>query len=192
MTDETSGHMTQVYFTVYDGVESIPGSQPYIVEFQTDKDVYKTGEQVKVMLPDIDGAKALISIERGNRVIEQKWFTMAANNNVVTLPTGDNWAPNVYIHVTIMQKYKQENNDLPLRMYGIKHVKMDGTSSQLKPVTTIPDKLESNKSYTFTVSESEGRPLEYTLAVVDEGLLNLRVLPHPILPNILMVSFRCW
>ena len=173
MTDEMSGHMTQVYFTVYDGIESIPGSQPYIVEFQTDKDAYKTGEPVKVMLPDIDGAKALISIERGNRVIEQKWFNMTSSNNVVTLPTGDNWSPNVYIHVTIMQKYKQENNDLPLRMYGIKHVKMDGTFSQLKPLATIPEKLESNKSYTFTVSESEGRPLEYTLAIVDEGLLNL-------------------
>lgn len=173
MTDETSGHMTQVYFTVYDGVESIPGSQPYIVEFQTDKDAYKTGEPVKVMLPDIDGAKALISIERGNRIIEQKWFNMTAANNVVSLPSNESWSPNVYIHVTIMQKYKQENNDLPLRMYGIKHVKMDGTSSQLKPVATIPDKLESNKSYTFTVSESEGRALEYTLAVVDEGLLNL-------------------
>ncbi|MBP9197804.1 MAG: hypothetical protein KBF35_09075, partial [Saprospiraceae bacterium] len=152
---------------------SIPGSQPYIVEFKTDKDEYKTGEPVKVMLPDIDGAKALISIERGNRVIEQKWFNMTASNNVVSLPSNENWSPNVYIHVTIMQKYKQEDNDLPLRMYGIRHVKMDGTSSQLKPLASIPDKLESNKSYTFTVSESEGRPMEYTLAVVDEGLLNL-------------------
>lgn len=58
-------------------------------------------------------------------------------------------------------------------MYGIRHVKMDGTSSQLKPLASILEKLESNKSYTFTVSESEGRPMEYTLAVVDEGLLNL-------------------
>jgi uncharacterized protein YfaS (alpha-2-macroglobulin family)/citrate lyase gamma subunit len=173
MTDDVSGHMTQVYFTVYDGVESIPGSQPYIVEYKTDKDAYKTGEPVKVMLPDIDGAKALISIERGNRVIEQKWFNMTASNNVVSLPSNENWSPNVYIHVTIMQKYKQEDNDLPLRMYGIRHVKMDGTSSQLKPLASIPDKLESNKSYTFTVSESEGRPMEYTLTVVDEGLLNL-------------------
>lgn len=173
MTDEYSGHRSQVYFTVYDGIESIPGAQPYIVEFRTDKDAYKTGENVKVMLPDIEGAKALISIERGNRVIEQQWVTMAKNNNVVSLPTNENWSPNVYIHVTIMQKYKQVINDLPLRMYGIRHIKMDGTASLLKPIASIPDKLESNKSYTFNVSEGEARAMEYTLALVDEGLLNL-------------------
>ena len=33
--------------------------------------------------------------------------------------------------------------------------------------------MESNKSYTFNVSEVEGRAMEYTLAIVDEGLLNL-------------------
>ncbi|HMU05455.1 MAG TPA: alpha-2-macroglobulin family protein, partial [Saprospiraceae bacterium] len=173
MVDEASGHATQVFFTVYDGVESIPGSQPHIVELQTDKDDYKTGELVKLMLPDIEGAKALVSIERGNRVIGQVWYDMAKSNNVVSLPTNENWSPNVYLHVTIMQKYKQENNDLPLRLFGVKHIKMDGTTSELKPVSNIPDQLESNKTYTFTVSESEGRPMEYTLAVVDEGLLNL-------------------
>ncbi|MBC7885153.1 MAG: hypothetical protein H7X99_06740 [Saprospiraceae bacterium] len=173
MTDDRSSHKTQVYFTVYDGIESIPGSQPYIVELQTDKDDYKTGESVKLMLPDIDGAKALISIERGNRIIEQKWYDMTKANNVVVLTTNENWSPNVYIHVTIMQKYKQELNDLPLRLYGVKHIKMDGSNSQLKPIASIPDKLESNKSYTFTMSENEGRVMEYTLALVDEGLLNL-------------------
>ncbi len=173
MTDESSGHSTQVYFTVYDGVESIPGSQPYIVELKTDKDLYKTGETIKLMLPDIEGATALISIERGNQVIEQKWYNVLSGNNVVPLISNEKWSPNIYIHVTIMQKYRQTNNDLPLRMYGIKHIKIDGSAHQLKPVANISDKLESNKTYTFSISESEGRAMEYTLAVVDEGLLNL-------------------
>ena len=173
MTDEASGHMTQVYFTVYDGMESIPGAQPYIVEFQTDKEAYKAGESVKISLPDINGSKALISIERGNQVISQSWHTLGKSNNVVSLASNENWSPNVYIHVTIMQPYKNVENDLPLRMYGIRHIKMDGASSQLKPVAGIPDKLESNKSYTFAITESEGRPMEYTVALVDEGLLNL-------------------
>ncbi len=177
--DESSGHRTQTYFTVYDGVESIPGTQPYIVEFQTDKELYKSGETVKVKMPDIEGAKVLVSIERGNRVISQSWHTLAKSNNILQLKSSEEWSPNVYIHATIMQKYKQEANDLPLRMYGIRHVKMDGATSMLKPLATLPEKLESNKSYTFTVSESEGRPMEYTLALVDEGLLNLTGFPTP-------------
>jgi uncharacterized protein YfaS (alpha-2-macroglobulin family) len=173
MTDESSGHKTQTYFTVYDGLESIPGAQPYIVEFQTDKDTYKAGETVKVMMPDIEGAKVLVSVERGNRIISQSWHILAKNNNILQLKSNEEWSPNVYIHATIMQKYKQESNDLPLRLYGIRHIKMDGSVPSLKPVVSIPDNLESGKTYNFTVAESQGRPLEYTLSLVDEGLLNL-------------------
>ncbi|MBK8055859.1 MAG: hypothetical protein IPK35_21965 [Saprospiraceae bacterium] len=173
ITDESSGHRTQTYFTVYDGVESIPGAQPYITEFESDKDAYKTGETIKLKMPEIEDAKVLVSIERGNRVIEQTWHTITKGNNIIQLKSNDDWSPNIYIHATIMQKYKQEANDLPLRMYGIRHVKMDAAITALKPVATLPDKLESNKTYNFTVSESEGRPMEYTIALVDEGLLNL-------------------
>ena len=173
MFDDKSGHKTQVYFTVYDGKESIPGSQPYIVDFQTDKDEYTVGENVSVMLPKIDGAKALLSLERGNKVLKQSWHTLSASANIVKIPSDESWTPNVYIHVTIVQPYKNENNDLPLRMYGIKHIKMAGGTSDLKPVTNIPDRLESNKTYTFTIGENSGKPMEYTLSFVDEGLLNL-------------------
>ena len=171
--DENSGHRTQVYFTIYDGQEKIPGSEPYIVEFQTDKEEYKAGDKVKVSLPDMDGAKALISIERGNKVIQQSWHNLTKSGNIVQLNSDQSWSPNAYIHVTIIQPYKNDKNDLPLRMYGIKHLKMDGTTSPLLPVTNLLNKMESNKTYTFAVSEKEGRPMEYTIAVVDEGLLNL-------------------
>ncbi|MBL0026979.1 MAG: hypothetical protein IPO98_19205 [Saprospiraceae bacterium] len=60
-----------------------------------------------------------------------------------------------------MQRYKQESNDLPLRLYGIRHIKMDGSVLDLKPVVSIPDNLESGKTLLFTVAESQGRPLEY-------------------------------
>lgn len=173
ITDESSGHRTQTYFTVYDGLESIPGAQPYITEFETDKDAYKAGETVKLKMPEIEDAKVLVSIERGNKVIAQSWHNISKNNNLIQLKSNEDWSPNVYVHVTIMQKYKQEANDLPLRMYGIRHVKMDAAVSALKPVATLPDKLESNKTYAFSVSESEGRPIEYTIALVDDGLLNL-------------------
>lgn len=173
ITDESSGHRTQTFFTVYDGIESVPGTQPYITEFEADKDAYKTGETIKLKMPEIEDAKVLISIERGNKVIGQSWHTITTGKNIIQLKSNEDWAPNVYIHATIMQKYKQEANDLPLRMYGIRHIRMDAAVSALKPVSTLPDKLESNKSYTFTVSEAEGRPMEYTIALVDEGLLNL-------------------
>lgn len=171
--DEASGHMASEVFSVYDGRTMIPGKQPYIVEFQTDKEIYQAGDPIQVVLPGIVDARALISIERGNKVIKMQWANLSETTSTVTLETDENWAPNAYIHITIMQKYKQENNDLPLRMYGIKYVKMNGRTPPLTPVTNVPNNLESNKAYTFTVSEQTGQPMEYTIAIVDEGLLNL-------------------
>lgn len=171
--DERSGHETELYFSVYDGKSSIPGSQPYVIEFDVEKDNYTTGEDIKIKLPEIKGAKALISIERGNKVVHKQWTDMEGGKQNISIKSSQDWFPNVYVHVTMIQPYRQIQNDLPLRMYGVRPVKMDGKSSQLKPVTNLPAKMESEKTYNFTVSESEGRPMEYTIAVVDEGLLSL-------------------
>ena len=172
-TDGTSGHQSEVYFSVYDGVSGIPGTQPYILEFQTEKDAYTAGEDIKINFPDIKDAKILLSIERGNKLIQKQWVELSAGKTTVSIRSDESWTPNVYIHATMVQPYKQTNNDLPLRMYGVRHIKMDGKKSPLKPVSTLPAKLESEKIYNFTVSESEGRPMEYTIAIVDEGLLSL-------------------
>lgn len=171
--DNTSGHQSEVYFSVYDGKSNIPGTQPYILEFEIEKESYTAGDDIKIKFPEIKDARVLLSIERGNKVIRREWVELSSGKNTVSIKSDEDWAPNVYIHATMVQPYKQVNNDLPLRMYGVRHVKMDGKKSALKPVSTLPQKLESEKSYNFTVSESEGRPMEYTIAIVDEGLLSL-------------------
>ncbi|MEZ4910526.1 MAG: MG2 domain-containing protein [Saprospiraceae bacterium] len=172
VTDTESGHISDTYFTVYDGKESIPDKQPYIITIDTDKDSYKAGDGVVVKFPDLKSGKALISIERGNQIIEQVWHDLDINKEL-TLFSDLNWAPNAYIHVAIIQPYFQKNNDLPLRMYGIKYVQIDGESGRLKPEISVADKLESNKNYNVVVKETSGKDMEYTLAVVDEGLLNI-------------------
>ncbi len=172
-TDTRSGHRSMVYFTVFQSKSSITGSLPYIVEFETGKESYKVGEKIELMLPAIKDGKALISVERGNQVLEQKWVNLSDSKSKIELTSKDNWAPNVYIHLTVVQKYMQRINDLPLRMYGVKYIRMDANRSPLTPVSNLPATLESNKSYTFNITEKEGRPMEYTIAFVDEGLLGL-------------------
>ena len=63
-------------FTVYDGKESIPDKQPYIISIETDKDQYKAGESVISKLLDIKKGRALISIEKGNQVVEMVWHDL--------------------------------------------------------------------------------------------------------------------
>ncbi len=172
INDEESGHRTMVYFSVYNGVDRIPGAQPYIIEFETDKEEYEFNEDIALKLPKIEGAKALISIERSNKVIDQLWYNMGKEGDI-NLTIQDNWSPNIYIHVTMLQPYLQDDNDLPLRMYGVKPIKINTKEKGLSPEVRIADKMESNTTYDFSVSEKNGKMMEYTIAFVDEGLLNL-------------------
>ena len=45
--------------------------------------------------------------------------------------------------------------------------------TKLKPVLAMPDELEPLQDVTVSVAESNGKPMTYTVAVVDEGLLDL-------------------
>lgn len=171
--DMNSGHKVHEIFTVYDGREIVTGNQPHILEFEVDKETYTAGDKVNISLPGIKDAKALVSVERNNQIIEQKWFDLDKTKKTVSMSSEESWAPNVYLHVTVVQRYNQENNDLPLRMYGVKYIKLTGKTPPLTPLTNLPDKMQSASSQTFTVSEKNGKPMEYIIAVVDEGVLNL-------------------
>ncbi len=171
--DKDSGHKTQMYFTVYYGESNIPGSQPFILQFDTDREKCQVGEEINVQLPSISEAKALVSVEKGNVIIHQEWVGLGSEVTNLKLKTDANWFPNAYIHVTVMQPYKQTNNDLPLRMYGIRHVKVSDEGPILKPTVQFPSRIESGGRVSCSISETSGVPMEYTIALVDEGILGV-------------------
>ncbi len=81
--------------------------------------------------------------------------------------------PNVYVHVSYLQTYKHKDNDLPARLYGILPIKVENKQSHLHPRLVVKDEIRPDKRELVQVKEKYGRPMTYTLAVVDEGLLDL-------------------
>ncbi len=171
--DPISNHISEVNFIILDSKNTHSQTKPYLTQIETDKTVYNSQDLIKIKLPSITRGKALVSIEAGNSIFEQKWFDISASEHTVVLRAEAHWPSHVYIHATIVQPYKQDNNDLPLRMYGIQSVEIQSKIKPLSPITNLASTLESNKTYTFEVREEEGRNMEYTLALIDEGLLNL-------------------
>ncbi len=176
-----SNHVAEVTFIVLNRETGSNSMKPHLAQIETDKEIYLINENIQIKLPEIEEGKALISIEAGHKIIEQKWFNITKNKSTVSVKSNNDWPSHVYIHATIVQPYKQNNNDLPLRMYGVQHIEIKSNISPLTPIINIPKQLESNKTYTFEVKEAEGREMEYTLALIDEGLLNLSGFktPHP-------------
>ena len=51
--------------------------------------------------------------------------------------------------------------------------------SHLEPVITMPDVLRPEEEFKIKVKEKNGKPMTYTLAIVDEGLLDLTSFKTP-------------
>jgi uncharacterized protein YfaS (alpha-2-macroglobulin family) len=141
----------------------------------TDKEKYNVGEKIKLTLPSAKNSRALISIESGSKIINMFWFNITGSKDkeVIEIPVSENMAPNAYINVTLIQAYKDLQNDLPLRMYGITPVFVENPATRLNPVLTVPDKVASEETFIIKVNEQSGKAMTYTIAIVDEGLLGL-------------------
>ena len=50
---------------------------------------------------------------------------------------------------------------------------VEDPDTRLSPVIDMPDELRSQKPFTIKVSETNRKAMSYTIAVVDEGLLDL-------------------
>lgn len=139
----------------------------------TDKKEYAVGEKIQLTFPSSEGGRALISFENGSRVTGTMWAETKKGETRVTIPVRPDMAPNVYLHVTLLQPHAHTKNDSPIRMYGIVPVSVVDKNTILKPVISMPDALRPEQSFTLKVSEATGKRMTYTVAIVDDGLLDL-------------------
>jgi len=144
-----------------------------MLPLSADKSGCKVGESVNVTIPGMAGARALVSIENGSRVVKSFWTDAGSSENVVKIEAMATMTPNVYIHITLIQPHKDKKNDLPIRQYGILPLEVEDPGTHLMPVIRMADVLKPEQKVGITVSEKNGKPITYTIAVVDEGLLDL-------------------
>ena len=145
-----------------------------MLSFTTDKSAYEVGETVTVMIPSATGGRALVAMENGSSVLARNWVEISSGGDTkYTFKVTEEMAPNFYLHVSLLQPHAQTANDLPIRMYGVIPVLVENKNAHLFPKIEMPEVLRPQESFTVKVSEQSGRPMTYTLAIVDDGLLDL-------------------
>lgn len=151
-----------------------------MLTFATDKESYRVGEKIKVTIPKASSGRALVALENGSSVLSRQWVeTTAGKETQFEIPVTTELAPNVYIHIVLLQPYLQKNNDLPIRLYGIKSVNVENQNTHLTPLVGLPGVLKPQQKFDVTVQEKNSLPMTYTLAIVDEGLLDLTAFKTP-------------
>ncbi|MGM9759266.1 MAG: alpha-2-macroglobulin family protein [Parabacteroides sp.] len=178
LKDKQGGHSTGL-ITYFDWPDlegrrdSEGGTAAQMLTFRTDKSDYRPGEEMVIVVPSSSGSRAIVSVENGTRVLSLEEVECQALETTVRVKVTPEMQPNSYVHITLLQPYTQVANDLPIRLYGVVPVTVTDPGSRLQPVIQVADEIRPEADYTVTVSERTGRPMAYTLAVVDEGLLDL-------------------
>ncbi|NJN33291.1 MAG: hypothetical protein HC817_02595, partial [Saprospiraceae bacterium] len=176
--DPLSGHFAGDFFYAgypWDDEEnnSMSRNNVAMLNFQTTKTKYAVGELVELNIPTPEAGRALISLENGSKVIENKWISTTAGVTKYQFKATADMTPTVYAFVTLIQPHNTQRNDLPIRMYGVAPVNIEDPKTRLEPIVKTPDVMKPEEKVTIEIREKSGKPMAYTLAVVDEGLLDL-------------------
>lgn len=178
VSDPNDGHATGIrvyidspYWSAR--TKNTDGESANMLKFSTDKEKYAVGETAKIFFPSSEGGRALISVENGTKVVKTFWTKTKKGETQLTLPITGEMAPNVYVNISLLQPHASTKNDSPIRMYGIVPIEVVDKTTVLEPVISMPDVLRPEQTVNVKVSEKQGKKMTYTIAVVDEGLLDL-------------------
>ncbi len=173
--DPTTGHCTGDY--AYSGspwdddTQSREGST--MLAFSSDREKYEVGETVTLRIPTGKEGRALVTIENGSKVIESHWVNAKKGETKFSFYATEEMTPTIYAHVALLQPHGQMDNDLPIRMYGVIPINIENKDSRIQPVLDMKEVLKPEETYTVQVKEKDGKAMAYTIAVVDDGLLDL-------------------
>lgn len=176
--DPVSGHCTgKIIYIDWPGwagrsQRDVPGGAS-MLSFSAEKEVYKVGEQIRINIPSSGQGRALVSVENGSKVLLNQWLETQEGETPFAFAATREMTPNIFINVSLLQPHSQTANDLPIRLYGIVPVKVEDPETILKPQIAMLDVLRPDTDVSIEVSEATGRPMAYTIAVVDDGLLDL-------------------
>ncbi len=145
---------------------------PAQLSMSATKDSYNVGENIVVTFPANEKAKALVTVEANDKVLQSMYLDKLGTEGKVEIKATEEMIPNVYVYVSLIQPHDADN-DMPVRMYGVVPVKVENKELELKPTVSVPETSNTSKTIEVKVGEGNGKAMTYTLAVVDEGILGL-------------------
>ena len=184
--DTSGGHCSgKVFYIDWPGwagrAQEQAGPGASALTFVSDKPSYSVGEVAHIQLPEATEGRALFTVETGTNILEGRWVTLGAGAAAepLELPITAEMSPNVYVSVTLVQPHAGKSNDRPIRMYGIILLTVNDPATRLRPVLSAPEEWRPETTASIKVSEASGQAMNYTVAIVDEGLLGLTSFKTP-------------
>lgn len=179
-----SGHKASRVVYVYKGgswrdEDSETISHLEVLPVRLEKTSYEVGEYLEYTLPLHATGRYYATVESGGNVLYQQQFAANGEQRKIRVAITPEMMPTAYLHIHYIQSWQDSNNDRPIRMFGLQPIAVFDPATVLKPRIEIADEIETDREFKVEISESQGMGMTYTLAVVDEGLLDLTQFSTP-------------
>ncbi|NJK97510.1 MAG: hypothetical protein HC905_23725, partial [Bacteroidales bacterium] len=128
----------------------------------------------KIQFPAPKEGLILVTVEKGSEVISKNWYTPEKDGEfLLTLPITAEMVPNIYVSVSLIQPHSQTKNDRPVRMFGILPLHVEDKDTRFDFEIHTPAQFRPKESCQITLQTKDQEEAQFTVAVVDEGLLAL-------------------
>ncbi len=146
--------------------------EPEQLKIELSKTEVSPGDKVDVLVVAPYTGKLLISFET-DRVLETKWITVDKPGQITTELKVPDVLPNVYVTALLLKNPSAEGRFIPGRAWGGTSLRLIPLQHRLTVQTKHSELSESRKAVTIQLSNAEKVAATYSLAVVDEGILQM-------------------
>lgn len=184
----TSDHYGQMFIEIIDKKSKVSAGQSFYVsswgepnyadvvsslKIKSDKDKYQIGQSAKIEFESVAGAKALVTLSSNSKIIDRFIVDTKEKSTSIELAMKKEYAPNIYVSVSLFQDYDKISNDRALRLFGVVPLYVEDENTKLDLELKTPDKIQPNRDFEVEIQSKNKRAFNYTIAIVDEGLLDL-------------------
>lgn len=171
--DEETSQIAGVNIQSSDWVDPSITKKIETLNIRTDKKKYSVGDVARISYKSSSSAKAIITIEKAGNIINQYYRDINSEEMIEDIVITKEMAPNVYVYITLLQNYIIKENDRPIRLYGIVPLNVEDEDTKIDLEINAPDQIRPNEKFVVNIKNKKNKQVDYTIAVVDEGLLDI-------------------
>ncbi len=142
------------------------------VEMEFDKEQYEPGDAAKILMKTPFAGRILVTVER-DKVFDYFYVNTDKRSASVEIPVKESYLPNVYVTATLIRPL--DEGIIPVTIaHGFAPLKVEKKSTRLPVSIQVAEKSRSNTRQKVTVKTAAEKDIEVTVAVVDEGIMQLK------------------
>lgn len=142
------------------------------IDIVFDKKAYRPGDNAKVLFMCPFAGRLLITVER-NGVYHHQYVDVEKRSVEVTLPVRGQYLPNAYVTATLFRPHDGTGDTPFLVGHGFASMTVEKQQNRLPLSISAPARAKPGTTQTVTIQTAKERDVFVTLAVVDEGILQI-------------------